>query len=489
MGKMDDYGEFHQRAHYYKNVFDASTGFMRGKTFNRKWLTPFDPKVNSAYSEGNAYQYMFVPHDVDGLMHLMGGDKKFGTWLDTLFFMPATEKLKIGEYWHGNEPGHHLPYLYDYAGEPWKTQYLTRKILTELYRNETDGLAGNEDCGQMSGWYIFSALGFYPVSPGQKIYAIGSPLFRKAVIHLENGKKVQIVANNNSPANFYIQSATLNGKEYANSYFQHDDLMKGAEISFKMGPEPNKSWGHQPVNRPYSENGKNITRLPYLQSGDQLFENTTRIELGCDTKGAEIHYTLNGSLPDLTSAVYRTPFEIGRTTVLRMKAFHPDLVPSQTIETVLKKAELNDAVLVSDVRPGLEFDYFERFFVQATDMDLVRPLSSSITPDFNFSMARIPNYFGLDFKGFIKVPEDGIYTFYLASNDGSYLYLDGKELIENDGNHATAEEPANVALKAGYHAIEVKYMQCGGGKSLKVSWEGPGIPKQEIPSAVLFSKK
>lgn len=489
MGNQDDYQEFHQRAHYYENVFDASTGFMRGKTFTRKWLSPFDPKVNSAYSEGNAYQYMFVPHDVDGLMKLMGGDKKFAAWLDTLFFMPSSEKLKIGEYWHGNEPGHHLPYLYDYAGEPWKTQFLIRKILTELYRNETDGLAGNEDCGQMSAWYIFSALGFYPVSPGQKIYAIGSPLFRKAVIHLENGKKIQIMAENNSPANMYIQSATLNGKAYPLSLFRHDELMKGAVIAFNMGPSPNKTWAQQPADRPYSENGKAIVRLPYIHSGDRLFRHSTVIELGCDTKGAEIRYTLNGSEPDLTSEVYRAPFRIDKTTVLKMKAFHPELLPGITIETILEKAELSDAKLVSDVVPGLEYDYFERFFVQATDMDLVRPVSTGTTPDFNIKMAKIPNYFGLLFKGFVKVPADGLYTFHLASNDGSYLYMDGKELIENDGNHAAAEEPGAIALKAGYHAIEVKYMQCGGGKSLKVSWEGPGIPKQEIPPAVLTRKK
>lgn len=489
MGRQEDYLEFHQRAHYYENVFDATTGFMRGKTFDRKWLTPFDPKINSAYSEGNAYQYMFVPHDVEGLMQLMGGDKKFAAWLDTLFFKPSTEQLKIGEYWHGNEPGHHLPYLYGYAGEPWKTQFLSRKILTELYRNETDGLAGNEDCGQMSGWYIFSALGFYPVSPGQKIYAIGSPLFRKAIIHLENGKKIQVLASNNSPANLYIQSAKMNGKEYPYSYFQHDDLMKGAEISFSMGSTPNKSWAKQPDHRPYSENGRRVTQLPYVRSGDLLFLDSTKIELGCDTEGAVIRYTLNGCEPGPTSQAYSTPLHIGESVILKMRAYHQDLLPGITVETNFKKAELKDAILLSDVVPGLEYDYFERFFVQATDMDLVRPLSSAATTDFNIKMAKVPNYFGVNFRGFVKVPKDGIYSFYLASNDGSHLYLDGQELIENDGNHAAAQEPGQAALKAGYHAIEVKYMQCGGGKSLKVSWEGPGIQKQEVPSGVLFRKK
>jgi len=489
MGQQEDYLRYHQRAHNYENVFDPSTGFMRGKAMDRSWLKPFDPKVNSAYSEGNAYQYMFVPHDVDGLKKLAGGDNKFATWLDSLFYMPSKDTLMIGQYWHGNEPGHHLPYLFDYVGEPWKTQYLTHKILTKLYRNTTDGLAGNEDCGQMSAWYILSSLGFYPVSPGQKIYAIGSPLFEKAIVHLENGKSIVIKAKNNSPSNYYIQSAAFNGKEYPNTFLLHNELMKGGELNFTMGAAPNKNWGLNPENRPWSENGKEVTKLPYIHSGEQLFLKNTTIVLACETEGAEIRYSLNGAEPDKNSELYRSPILIGRTTVLKMRAFHPTLMASIPVEILIRKAELNDASLATDVVSGLEYDYFERFFVQAINMDLVRPVSKGTTSDFNMKMARVPNYFGIRFEGFIKVPADGLYTFYLSSNDGSYLYLDGKELIENDGNHGTVEEPGKVALKAGYHFIEVKYMQCGGGKSLKVSWDGPGFGKKEISPEYLYRKR
>jgi hypothetical protein len=216
---------------------------------------------------------------------------------------------------------------------------------------------------------------------------------------------------------------------------------------------------------------------------------SARISLACETEGAEIRYTLNGAEPDQNSELYRAPFKIGRTTLLKMKAWHPGLTTSITIETLIKKAELKDAVLISDVLTGLDYDYFERFFVQATDMDLVRPVATGVTQDFNIRLAKVPNYFGIWFKGYVKVPADGLYTFYITSNDGSYLYLDGKELIENDGNHGAVEEPCSIALKAGYHAIEVKYMQCGGGKQLKVGWEGPGIAKAEIPPEVLFRKK
>jgi predicted alpha-1,2-mannosidase len=489
LGQKEDYLRYHQRAHNYENVYDPSVGFMRGKAMDRSWLKPFDPKVNSAYSEGNAYQYMFVPHDVDGLKNLSGGDKKFSSWLDSLFFMPSKDTLMIGQYWHGNEPGHHLPYLYDYVGEPWKTQFLTHKILTKLYRNVTDGLAGNEDCGQMSAWYILSSLGFYPVSPGQKIYAIGSPLFEKAVVHLENGKSIVINARNSSPANYYIQSTSFNGKEYPNSFLRHDELMQGCVLSFTMGSSPSMRWGVKPENRPFSENGQRVAQLPYLRSGEKLFLQNTSIELACETEGAEIRYTLDGAEPDQNSYLYRSTIGIQKTTLLKMKAFHPSVMASNPVEIMIRKAELNDAVLVSDVLPGLEYDYFERFFVQATDMDHVRPVSIGISPDFNIRMAKIPNYFGIRFKGYIKAPADGLYTMYLSSNDGSYLCLDGKELIENDGNHGTVEEPVKVALKEGYHSIELKYMQCGGAKSLKVSWDGPGFAKMEIKPDVLFRKK
>ncbi len=172
-----------------------------------------------------------------------------------------------------------------------------------------------------------------------------------------------------------------------------------------------------------------------------------------------------------------------------MKAFHQGLMSSTPVEMLIRKAELNDARLVSDVVPGLEYDYFERFFVQAADLDLLKPIAKGVTGNFSIKMAKVPTYFGLRFAGYLKIPVDGLYHFYLSSNDGSYLYLDGKELIENDGNHGTVEEPGIIGLKAGYHSIEVKYMQRGGAKSLSVKWQGPQSAKAEISSEVLFHKE
>ena len=488
MNKTGDYDTYHQRAHYWENVFDTTSGFMRGKTFAHQWLTPFNPLENSAYSEGNAYQYMYVPHDMEGLIKKMGGDQQFSDWLDTLFTLQTgrNHRGSIGQYWHGNEPSHHLPYLYNYTGQAWKTQRLVNRILNELYTTATDGLAGNDDCGQISAWYILSSMGFYPVAPGQPIYAIGAPIFPKVTIHLEDGKKFIIRANNVSQSNIYILSAKLNGKEYLNSFLRHEDIMKGGELVFEMGAAPNKNWGDPAGNRPYSENGPDIPQPPYIRSSDLLFENSTKVELACETRNSTIRYTLDGSEPDSSAALYKSPFEITGNTVLKMRTYAPNMKRGIVYTYTFEKALYKESEQIN-VKPGLHYDYFERFFVNAPDLDLVKPLFSGVTSNFNIGERKRDTYFGFRFQGYMKAPKDGIYTFYLTSNDGSRLYIDDAELIENDANHGAVEEPGRIALKAGLHKIEVKYFQCGGGKALIVGWEGPGIKKQEIPALNLFT--
>ncbi len=486
MGKDKEYHLYHQGAHFYENVFDQTVGFMRGRAMDRSWYEPFDPFVNSAYSEGNAWQYMFVPHDVEGLISLMGGDSKFNQWLDSLFSMKSDKKWMIGEYAHGNEPSHHLAYMYNYSGEAWKTQQIVRRILTEMYLNKPEGLSGNEDCGQMSGWYILSAMGFYSVAPGQEIYVIGSPLFEKATINLENGKKFIIHAKNNSDKNIYIQSATLNGKPYSKSYIRHNDIVNGGELVFEMGSSPNKSWGTAKEDRPYSENGDPVIQPPYIKSGDTLFMNATTITLACDTKNSTIRYTLDGADPDEKSTLYTKPFEVKGTTILKMISFDKDSKPGNVVTYKLDKAVLNEPVVLPAKKHGLNYLYYDRFFVSAEDLDIVQPESSGVIESFTIAKRPKETYFGYKYSGYIYAPQDGIYTFYLASNDGSRLYIDDKEIVENDANHAAIVEPGNVALKAGLHRIVLNYFQCGGGKGLKLEWSGPGVSRREVSPNDLF---
>ena len=259
-GRMDDYELFMKRASNYKNVMDLKTGFARPKDSNGKWLDPFDPKFvghgkDRHYTEANAWQYtLFVPHDVQGVINLSGGRPNFEARLDSLFTTSSDIKSSvpditglIGQYAHGNEPGHHSVYLYDYAGVPWKTQFMARKVMDELYTSGPAGLCGNEDMGQMSAWYVLSAMGFYPVAPGQNVYSIGSPLFSKVTIYLDktfgNAASFIIETRNNYKQNKYIQSATLNGKPLNKPWFDHSEIKNGGTLVFIMGGEPNKSWG------------------------------------------------------------------------------------------------------------------------------------------------------------------------------------------------------------------------------------------------------
>lgn len=255
MKKMDDYAYFQKRGKNYENYFDKSTNFMRGRLGKNTWRTPFDP-INSVhraddFTEGNAWQYTWlVPQDPEGLIKLMGGKTPFIKKLDSLFITeghlgadasPDISGL-IGQYAHGNEPSHHITYLYAYANQPWKTAKHVRYILNNLYTDKPDGLSGNEDVGQMSSWYIFSALGFYPANPVSGAYVFGSPLFDEATINLESGKKFNIRVISNSPENIYIQNITLNGKTHNSAFIKHQDITNGGNLVIKMGKQPSKTW-------------------------------------------------------------------------------------------------------------------------------------------------------------------------------------------------------------------------------------------------------
>jgi predicted alpha-1,2-mannosidase len=256
LGKEDDYNLFLKRAHNYQNVFDPGTHFMRGKTEDGQWISPFDPGepyYNFMMKEGSGWSTLWlVPHDVQGLIDLLGGREKFTAKLDEFFSTPYTAKGicrdctgVIGQYVQGNQPDQQAAYFYDWGGQPWKTQELTRKILALMYGSDRYGLAfpGMDDQGSTSSWYVMSALGFYPVDPSSPDYILGSPIFDKATIHLGNGHDFTIVARNNSAKNIFIQSATLNGKPWNKPWFRHSDMVDGGTLSLTMGPLPNKQWG------------------------------------------------------------------------------------------------------------------------------------------------------------------------------------------------------------------------------------------------------
>jgi predicted alpha-1,2-mannosidase len=264
-GNKADYDYWIKRGKSYQNYFDKETRFMRGRFQNNTWRTPFNPfqaiHRQDDYTEGNAWQYLWlVPQDVEGLIGLLGGQKPFAAKLDSLFTAKGDMGAEsspdisglIGQYAHGNEPSHHITYMYAYVGQPYKTAEKVRYIMENLYNAEKDGLSGNEDVGQMSAWYIFSALGFYPENPSNGMYVFGSPVVNEATMKVGYGKTFSLSVKNNTKANKYIQSITLNGKPYTKSYIMHSELIKGGAMTIQMGAKPSAVWGIKQADRPYS---------------------------------------------------------------------------------------------------------------------------------------------------------------------------------------------------------------------------------------------
>ena len=291
MGNDSVYKQYIQRAQYYKNLFDPSTHNMRGK-IQGMWYTPFDPKeINNFYTEGNSWQYSFaVPQDIETLIQLHGGREAFASKLNELFTTSSQTTGRqqsdvtglIGQYAHGNEPSHHMAYLFNYIGMPWRTQELVNKISTEFYTNDPDGLIGNEDCGQMSAWYILSAMGFYPVCPGNGEYVLGTPLFEEVTINLESGKKfvirkTQKIKTQNA---IYIEATKLNGKTSTKSYFLHTDVIKGGLLEFIVSNQPNKVWGTNDSDLPHSKISDHpIVAVPYFDVSTNKFKNSLSVPI------------------------------------------------------------------------------------------------------------------------------------------------------------------------------------------------------------------
>ena len=323
MQKSEIYDEFIQRGQYYKNIFNPNSGFMQSKMYGG-WRSGFDPaEVNFNFTEANSWQYsMFVPQDIKGLIELHGGAENFEKKLDELF----TTKMElsgrhqsditglIGQYAHGNEPSHHMAYLYNYVGKPYKTQERIHQILNEQYTTQPDGLSGNEDCGQMSAWFVLSAMGFYAVTPGLNYYSIGTPLFDEVTINLENGKQFKVIANNVSNENKYIQSATINSKKLESAVLYHEEIMEGGELVFEMGLEPNKEWGAKYMPTTDIANTEQITPVPYFTTSSQTFEDKVEIGLSSVIKDAEIFYKVEDEF-----IKYKGPFEINET--LQIEAY------------------------------------------------------------------------------------------------------------------------------------------------------------------------
>lgn len=350
LNKEEDVRLFQQRSKGYRNLFDSQSGYLFPKLRTGELVHPkmdgWDELIRN-YVSGNIWGYSsYAPHDMGYLMQLHGGKEQFASWLDGIFAddseIGGEQHVDIsgfiGKYGHGDEPSHQMPYLYNFAGQPWKTQKVVRDILPMFYQDTPGGLANNDDLGQLSAWYIFGTLGFYPVCPGSNQYLICSPAIDRASIQFENGKTFTVVAKNNSKENVYIQSATLNGADFSKPYLTYNQMISGGELVVVMGDQPNKTWGNSDrdteglmglqTSETYDLYESKEVLMPYTKDESYSFESTKEIRLHCNTPEAQIRFTLNGSEPTEKSQLYTAPFLIKNDAIVKAKAFKKGLNPS-----------------------------------------------------------------------------------------------------------------------------------------------------------------
>jgi len=454
--------EVMRRAKSYIHNFDASTGFFRAKK-NGNWVEPFDPReVNGFYTEANAWQYnFFVPHDISGLIQLHGGDEPFIRKLDQLFNTPTEMTGRhqaditgmIGQYAHGNEPSHHVAYLYSYAGAPEKTAERVRQIIDTMYKNTRDGLCGNDDCGQMSAWLVFSMMGFYPVCPGSTQYTLGSPVFERVTLHLGGRTKFTVTARGVSAKNKHIQNALWQDKPFKQLFFDHAAIMEGGELFLQMGAEPNgelSTWS-----RPKTKIPGKYVMIPFLKTGGRSFLDTMTIELGCHTPDAKIYFTFDEDSPAEKWQEYQKPFEINQTTEIRTRAFKDGFVasPTETVKfiklpykrsiqykypyshlyTAGGENGLLDGVHAEKESYG-EWQGFEGVDFEAT-VDLYEPRSIQM----------IASTYLQDYKSWIFLPSS---VEYFISIDG--VKFDSVGIVKNDVSpDSTAAQPKEFAQRFG----------------------------------------
>jgi predicted alpha-1,2-mannosidase len=327
----DVYKNYILRAQNYKNLFDPRVQHIRGKTHGF-WFSPFKAsEVNNFFTEGNSWHYSFTAQqDLDGLIKIYGGKESAAKKLEQLF--TTSEELSgreqsdvtglIGQYAHGNEPSHHMAYLFNYVGRPWRTQEVVNKICAEFYPNNPNGLIGNEDCGQMSAWFVLSAMGFYPVTPGSGIYAIGTPLFNEIIIHLENERTFTINAKNKSVQNFYIDAISLNGKRQTATYIKHTDIANGGTLNFNLSAHPTKKLGVKETDLPHSYiNNKDFLAVPYFDMETFKFKTTLPVVLKSINKDAAIYYSVETKNKDRQIFTkYSKPFILDQTANVKFYA-------------------------------------------------------------------------------------------------------------------------------------------------------------------------
>ncbi len=496
MGKDDIAEKYRRRAENYINVFDGNTSFFRGHHDNGLWTEPFDSfSIGRDYTEATPWHYRFaVPHDVNGMEALFGGRERFVAALDDLFTIESDNSAIdlddvtgfVGQYAHGNEPSHHMAYLYSYVGMPWKTQEMTRRLLEEMYGVSPEGIIGNEDCGQMSAWYVLSSLGLYPVCPGSNQFVLTSPQFSEVSVRLAGGNT--LVIKSDRPKKRYVKSVTFNGEPVEANWISYDRLMKGGTLDFAMSSVPEYGRGISPESMPYSMTENGFVSVPYTDSRINLFVDSLEFRLYTNTAGACIRYTLDGSEPGPESLLYTEPFMLYESITVKAKAFKDGLDDSRTVVFNAEKADFLPAVADNAGRHGVNYSYRRGTFSRTADILSAPESMRGTMPCPSIEDAPDEDHYAYIFSGLVDVPETGVREFMTKSDDGSVLYIDGRRVVNNDGSHAAISATGRIALSKGLHRFSLLYFEDYEGQYLGWGWKQVGEQDFcEIPEDRLYT--
>ena len=481
LGHQDIAADYDARSLRYRNLFDTGTGFIRGRETDGNWRAPFRPLSSSRdFTEAIPWQSrFFAPHDFAGFTALMGGAAPTKAALDSLFTYDERDPEMnisditgfVGEYAHGNEPSHASAWMYNWIGDPSSSQKWVRYMLDEMYAPTPEGICGNEDCGQMSAWYVLSALGIYPVCPGSGQFVLAAPLFPKATLTLSGGRQLTILADHPEPP--YNKTVTFNGKPVDRHYVTYDELMQGGELSFTLSATPDH--GRDGLPAPYSLTGGKLVSMPALVGNPRFYKEVLPVVLTCRTEGAAIRYTLDGSEPTEASTLYEGPFNlVNQDCILSAKAFKEGLEPSGTFRAHVFPIVYREPRSVRNPQPGCAYTYHVGAFTCTADV-LASPIVSRGTlPQPSLAGAPAEDHFGYVFIGLIDVPSEGLWEFAVASDDGAVLYIDGEKVVDNDGSHSAFLATGQIPLRKGLHAFQLPYLEDYEGQSLKWGWKAPG---------------
>ena len=493
LGKADIAAEYDARALRYQNVFDPSTGFMRGREDVGNWVDPFDPIASTRdYTEAIPWQArFFVPHDVAGHTDLMGGAQPMLAALDSLFtYEDRSEQVHVsditglkGQYAHGNEPSHHMAWIYNWLGAPSSSQKVVRELLEEMYDITPEGVCGNEDCGQMSAWYVLSSLGIYPACPTSGEYILAAPLFKKATLHLGSGKDFTITADH--PEWMYVADVKLNGQSLERNYVTYEEIMAGGTLAFKLSKTPVSTRDAFPA--PYSLSKKPVVSTPVLPGGLSLFKGSVELVMSSRTEGATIHYTLDGSEPTEASPLYTQPFALDHSATIRARAFKEGMTPSPEARAEATKAEFVPALKLIGLKNGCRYTYHLGQFAWSADVKKSPVVARGVMAAPSIKEAPDEDHFGYIFTGYIDIPEDGIWSFALRSDDGAILEMDGKLVVNNDGSHSAITTMGRVPLLKGLHAYKLVYLEDYEGQAMSWAWKAEGASQfSPIPEDHLY---